>query len=56
MVVMKEDVTVDLHHTMKLNKMEEIMDTTMLLLHNTMSIMIVDSTDQTDHRFRQLLK
>ena len=39
-VLVEEEVTVDLHHTMKLNKMEEIMETMLLLLHSTMSMMM----------------
>ena len=38
-VVVGEEVTVFLHHTMKLNKMEETMET-MLLLHNIMTMMM----------------
>ena len=73
-VDVEEEVTMVLHHTMKLNKMEETTDT--MVLNRIMDTMVnlravedvegevveeeeeavVDSTDQMDHRFRQLLK
>ena len=41
-VVEEEEVTMAPHHlTMKLNKMEETMDTTMLLLQQTMDMMVL---------------
>jgi len=74
-VVVEEEVTMVPNLTMKLNTREETTDTTMVLLNMIMDMMVllrdvdvavegevveeeeaVDSTDQMDHRFRQLLK
>ena len=45
-VVEEEEVTMAPHHlTMKLNKMEETMDTTMLLLQQTMDMMVLRLRD-----------
>lgn len=38
---MEGEVTVVLHNTMKLNNMEEIMDTTILVLHRIMDMMLL---------------
>jgi len=45
-VVEEEEVTMAPHHlTMKLNKMEETMDTPMLLLQQTMDMMVLRLRD-----------
>lgn len=62
-------VTVVLNLTMKINKMEETMDTTTMLLLRAVDVVavegeevveeeedVVDTTDRKDHRTMQLLK
>lgn len=64
-VVVEEEVSMVLHNTMKLSMMGETTDTVLLIRAVEVGVVgevvegeeaVVDSTDQVDHRFRQLLK